>query len=79
MPDKLELLHRLPLSSSDAASLAKELLVKRKVIAVHLDELEKLVLIEEDVALSQGKRPVEVKYYRLTQKGKNIYKNIVRY
>jgi DNA-binding MarR family transcriptional regulator len=78
MPDKLELLHRLPRSSSDAASLAKELLVKRKVIAVHLDELEKLVIIE-DVALSQGKRPVEVKYYRLTQKGKNIYKNIVRY
>lgn len=78
MPDKLELLHRLPRSSSDAASMAKELPVKSKVITVHLDELEKLVLIE-DVALSQGKRPVEVKYYRLTQKGKNIYKNIVRY
>jgi DNA-binding HxlR family transcriptional regulator len=76
MPDKLELLHRLPRSSSDAASLAKELLVKRKVIAVHLDELEELVIIED---VAQGKRPVEVKYYRLTQKGKNIYKNIVRY
>lgn len=71
-PDKLKLLHR----SSDAASLAKELLVKRKVISVHLGELETLGLIE-DIALTQGKRPVDVKYYKLTQKGKNIYENIV--
>lgn len=71
-PDKLKLLHR----SSDAASLAKELLVKRKVISVHLGELENLGLIE-DIALTQGKRPVDVKYYKLTQKGKNIYENIV--
>ena len=72
-PDKLKLLHR----SSDAASLAKELLVKRKVISVHLGELENLGLVEEDIALTQGKRPVDVKYYKLTQKGKNIYENIV--
>jgi predicted ArsR family transcriptional regulator len=61
-PDKLKLLHHLLRRSSDAALLAEELLVKRKVIAVHLDELEKVGLVEEDVALSQGKRPVEVKY-----------------
>jgi predicted transcriptional regulator len=36
-----------------------------------------LGLVEEDVALSQGKRPLEVKYYKLTQKGKNFYENIV--
>jgi DNA-binding HxlR family transcriptional regulator len=75
-PDKLKLLHRLLRGSSDAASLAKELLVKRKVISVHLGELEKLGLVE-DVALSQGKRPLEVNYYKFTQKGKNIYENIV--
>jgi DNA-binding HxlR family transcriptional regulator len=76
-PDKLKLLHRLLRGGSDGASLAKELLIKRKVISVHLGELEKLGLVEEDVALSQGKRPLEVKYYKLTQKGKNIYENIV--
>jgi DNA-binding HxlR family transcriptional regulator len=52
--------------------LAEELLVKRKVIAVHLDELEKVGLVEEDVALSQGKRPVEVKYL-LTDTKREVY------
>jgi predicted transcriptional regulator len=77
-PDKLKLLHHLLRGSRDALSLAEELLVKRKVIAVHLDELEKVGLVEEDVALGQGKRPDEVKYYKLTQKGKHIYENIVQ-
>ena len=75
---KLKLLHHLLRRSRDAASLAEKLLVKRKVIAVHLDELEKVGLVEEDAALSQDKRPVEVKYYKLTQKGKHIYENIVQ-
>jgi predicted ArsR family transcriptional regulator len=70
-PDKLKL-HHLLRRSSDAALLAEELLVKRKVIAVHLDELEKVGLVEEDVALSQGKRPVEVKYL-LTDTKREVY------
>jgi predicted transcriptional regulator len=45
-PDKMRLLHILLRGSSDAATLQKALQEKRKVIAVHLNELEQLGLVE---------------------------------
>ena len=56
-------------------TLQAELELKKKAIAVHLNELQNLGLVEYDNAQSQDK--MESKYYVVTEKGKLIYENIV--
>jgi hypothetical protein len=43
----------------------------------HMAELEKVNLVEGKYGLSHDKRPVAVKYFRITPKGKEIYEHIV--
>jgi len=57
--------------------LGQELNIERKVVAFHLAELEKVELVEAKYALNQDKRPVAVKFYKITPKGKYIYQHVV--
>ena len=60
-----------------AAKLGQELHIKRKVVAFHLVKLERAGFIEAKYALNQDKRPVAVKFYKITPKGKYIYQHAV--
>ena len=51
--------------------------IERKVIAFHLNALEKAELVKSEFGLSNDKRPAAVKYYQLTLKGKKIFENIL--
>lgn len=75
-PTRIRILHRLLDDHNYAAKLAQELRMERKVIAFHLAELDKVSLVKGRYALNQDKRPVAVKYYELTAKGKEIYEHI---
>jgi predicted transcriptional regulator len=75
-PTRIRILHRLLNGNNYAAKLGRELDVERKVIAFHLAELEKVGLVEGNYALNQDKRPVAVKYYKMTRKGKEIYEHV---
>jgi predicted transcriptional regulator len=74
---RLRILHSLHDKGSYAAKLGQELNIERKVVAFHLAELEKVDLVEAKYALNQDKRPVAVKYYKITPKGKYIYQHVV--
>jgi predicted ArsR family transcriptional regulator len=74
---RIRILHRLLDGDNYAAKLGQELNIERKVIAFHLAELEKVGLVEGKYALNQDKRPVAVKYYKMTRKGKEILEHIV--
>ncbi len=76
-PTRIRILHRLLNGDNYAAKLGQELDIERKVISFHLAELEKVGLVEGKYALNQDKRPVAVKYYKMTRKGKEILEHIV--
>jgi DNA-binding transcriptional ArsR family regulator len=76
-PTRLRILHSLHDKGSYAAKLGQELHIERKVVAFHLAELEKVELVEAKYALNQDKRPVAVKFYKITPKGKYIYQHVV--
>ncbi len=61
-----------------ASNLARELDIERKVIAFHLNALEKAELVKSEFGLSNDNRPAAVKYYQLTLKGKEIFENILK-
>jgi predicted transcriptional regulator len=61
-----------------ASNLAQELGVERKVIAFHLNALEKAKLVKSEFGLTEDKRPAAVKYYEITPKGKEIFENILK-
>ena len=63
---RIRILHRLLGGDNYAGKLGQELNIERKVIAFHLGELEKVGLVEGKFALNQDKRPVAVKYYKMT-------------
>ncbi len=69
---RIHILNCLNNGDSYAAKLGQELNVERKVIAFHLMELEKVGLVEGKYSLNQDKRPVAVKSYQLTRKGRDI-------
>jgi predicted transcriptional regulator len=60
-----------------ASNLAQELGVERKVIAFHLNALEKAKLVKSEFGLTEDKRPAAVKYYQITAKGKEIFDKIL--
>ena len=60
-----------------ATNLARELNVERKVIAFHLNALEKAELVKSEFGLSEDLRPAAVKYYQLTPKGREILEKIL--
>lgn len=74
---RIYILHRLLNGENYAAKLGQELKIERKVIAFHLVELEKYGLVESKYGLSEDKRPVAVKYYKITPKGKEIFEHII--
>ena len=76
-PTRIHILHRLLDGHNYAARLAQQLQMERKVVAFHLAELDKVGLVRGRYALNQDKRPVAVKYYELTAKGKEIYEHII--
>ncbi len=76
-PTRLRILHSLHDKGSYDAKLCQELHIERKVVAFHLAELEKVELVEAKYALNQDKRPVAVKFYKITPKGKYIYQHVV--
>jgi DNA-binding transcriptional ArsR family regulator len=76
-PTRIRILHSLLDGRNYAAKLAQELQIERKVVAFHLAELYKVDLVKGRYALNQDKRPGAVKYYELTDKGKEIYEHII--
>ena len=74
---RIHILHRLLDGNNYATKLGQELNIERKVVAFHLAELEKVELVEAKYALNQDKRPVAVKFYKITPKGKYIYQHVV--
>lgn len=74
---RIRILHRLLDGDNYAVKLGQVLHIERKVIAFHLAELEKVGMVEGKYALNQDKRPVAVKYYKMTRKGKEIYEHII--
>lgn len=74
---RLRILPSLHNEGSYAAKLGQQLNIERKVVAFHLAELEKVGMVEAKYALNQDKRPVAVKYYKITPKGKYIHQHVV--
>ena len=75
---RLEILNSLTKTEKMyATNLARGLNVERKVIAFHLNALEKAGLVKSEFGLSEDYRPSAVKYYKLTPKGKEILEKIL--
>ena len=69
---RIHILNLLWSGDNYAAKLGQELNIERKVIAFHLMELENVGLVEGKFVLNQDRRPVAVKSYKLTAKGREI-------
>jgi predicted transcriptional regulator len=75
---RLHILNLLTKNSKLYASKLGEMLnTERKVIAFHLNALEKAGLVNSEFGLSEDERPVAVRYYKLTPKGKEILRKLV--
>jgi|GraSoiStandDraft_41_1057321.scaffolds.fasta_scaffold970342_2 DNA-binding transcriptional ArsR family regulator len=58
--------------------LEKELGIQRRVVSFHLSALEEVELVKSKYGLSDDdKRPQAVRYYSITEHGKDIYKRIL--
>jgi|SRR5215216_5679906 predicted transcriptional regulator len=78
-PTRLKILNSLTKSKKMYASnLAQELGVERKVIAFHLNALEKAKLVKSEFGLTEYRRPAAVKYFEITAKGKDIFEKILK-
>src|SRR5687767_902006 len=72
-PTRLRILHLLTdKSKMYATQIGETLSIDRKIITFHLNSLEEAKLVTSKYGLSEDKRPVAVKYYELTSKGKEI-------
>lgn len=77
-PTRLQILNSLTKNDKRyATNLGRELNIERKVIAFHLNALEKAELVKSEYGLSYDSRPAAVKYYQLTPKGKEILEKIL--
>lgn len=78
-PTRLQILHLLTdKSKMYATQIGGTLSIDRKIIAFHLNSLEEAELVKSKYGLSEDKRPVAVKYYELTAKGKEILERILQ-
>ncbi len=77
-PTRLEILRRLANEKAYAAKLEELMKIDRKMVSFHLIALEKAELVTSEFALkSEPKgRPVAVRYYQLTPKGKEILEKL---
>jgi predicted transcriptional regulator len=74
-PTRLEILARVAIKSTYATALEDEIGIDRKIVAFHLAVLEKAGLVSSKFGLKNEPqtRPVAVKYYELTTKGKDAF------
>jgi DNA-binding transcriptional ArsR family regulator len=78
-PTRLQILHLLTdKSKMYATQIGETLSIDRKIITFHLNSLEDAKLVSSKYGLSEDKRPVAVKYYELTVKGKEILERILQ-
>ncbi|MPZ08543.1 MAG: helix-turn-helix domain-containing protein [Nitrososphaeraceae archaeon] len=78
-PTRLRILHLLTdKSRMYATQIGETLSIDRKIITFHLNALEEAELVTSKYGLSEDKRPVAVKYYELTSKGKEILERILQ-
>jgi len=78
-PTRLRILHLLTdKSRMYATQIGETLSIDRKIITFHLNSLEQAELVISKYGLSEDKRPVAVKYYELTSKGKEILERILQ-
>ncbi len=58
--------------------LEKKLNIQRRVVSFHLSALEEVGLVKSKYGLSDDdKRPQAVRYYTITEKGKEIFERIM--
>jgi predicted ArsR family transcriptional regulator len=77
-PTRLHILNLLTKTNKMYATQIGEILsIDRKIITFHLNSLEEAKLAKSEYGLSEDKRPVAVKYYELTAKGKEILERIL--
>ena len=77
-PTRLQILNSLTKKEKlYATNLAGELNIERKVIAFHLNALEKAGLVKSEYGLSYENRPAAVRYYQILPKGKEILEKIL--
>lgn len=78
-PTRLQILHLLTdKKKMYATQIGEALSIDRKIAAFHLNSLEEAKLMTSEYGLSEDKRPVAVKYYELTAKGKEILERILQ-
>jgi predicted transcriptional regulator len=77
-PTRLQILNSLTKKEKlYATNLAGELNIERKVIAFHLNALEKAGLVKSEYGLSYENRPAAVRYYKILPKGREILEKIL--
>ena len=76
-PVRLDLLIRIDYGKAYAADLAATKKMNRKVVAFHLDKMEKAGILKSEYGLSPDSKPVAVKYYQITEKGKHIVADLL--
>ena len=77
-PTRLQILNSLTKTEKlYATNLAGELNIERKVIAFHLNTLEKAGLVKSEYGLSYENRPAAVRYYQILPKGREILEKIL--
>jgi DNA-binding transcriptional ArsR family regulator len=78
-PTRLQILHLLTdKSKMYATQIGGTLSIDRKIITFHLHALEEAELVTSKYGLSEDKRPVAVRYYGLTSKGREILERILQ-
>jgi predicted ArsR family transcriptional regulator len=78
-PTRLQILHLLTDKKKMHATQIGEILsIDREIITFHLNSLEKAELVPSKYGLNEDKRPVAVKYYKLTAKGKETLERILQ-
>jgi DNA-binding transcriptional ArsR family regulator len=77
-PTRLEILSRLENEKAYASKLESQMNIDRKIISFHLSSLEKAGLVTSEFGLKNDpeERPMAVRYYELTSKGKDILKGL---
>jgi predicted ArsR family transcriptional regulator len=78
-PTRLQILHLLTEKQKMyATQIGETLSIDRKIVTFHLNSLEEAKLVTSKYGLSEEKRPVAVKYYELTSKGREILERILQ-
>ena len=64
---------------SYASKLGKDLTLERKTISFHLKQLEEVGLIEGKHVITKDVKPILIKNYRVTPKGRQTYDHIMSF